>query len=75
MDGLLELDLSVLVDKALGALLPSRDLHVKTLSVIDEEAGRQLDPAARAFISCFEEPRGLLPASFVHEPSSQLERV
>src|SRR4051794_138336 len=34
-------------------------MHAKALKVIDEEAGRQLDPeAARAFISCYSDRRG-----------------
>ena len=33
--------------------------HARALTVIDEEAGRQLDPdAARAFISCYSDRRG-----------------
>ena len=51
--------------------------HAKALNIIDEEAGRQLDPdAARAFISCYSDRRGAaLWAGIASVPRQVAERL
>ena len=51
--------------------------HAKALKIIDEEAGRQLDPdAARAFISCYSDRRGAaLWAGIASVPRQVAERL
>ena len=51
--------------------------HAKALKIIEEEAGRQLDPdAARAFISCYSDRRGAaLWAGIASVPRQVAERL
>ena len=51
--------------------------HAKVLRIIDEEAGRQLDPdAARAFISCYSDRRGAaMWAAIASVPRQVAERL
>src|SRR3954471_6042322 len=51
--------------------------HAKVLRVIDEEAGKQLDPdAARAFISCYSDRRGAaMWAAITSVPRQLAERL